>query len=214
MLVFCPQIAHFVVLLRFLRSSGLASNCFLFSLRLVERGLLSAPAGGRVDRHPGLEAAASTTTATVPAATATATVPAAAATATAPAAVPAAATATAAPATAATPSTVPTAAALVPATIPAAIPATIASAASRALGRPRVGVDLEPASGSLLAVELTCGLFLLGRRKLDVSDALEVSRLPVGRQAHVADGSVLGKGLGELPPDLLLAQVLVKALDE
>ena len=84
----------------------------------------------------------------------------------------------------------------------------------RALGRPRVGVDLEPASGSLLAVELTCGLFLLGRRKLDVSDALEVSRLPVGRQAHVADGSVLGKGLGELPPDLLLAQVLVKALDE
>ena len=206
MLVFCPQIAHC-----FTRISTFKWACFLFSLRLIERGLLSAPAGGRVDRHPGLEAAASTTTATVPAATATATAPAAAATATAPAAVPAAATA---PATAATPSTVPTAAALVPTTIPAAIPATIASAASRALGRPRVGVDLEPASGSLLAVELTCGLFLLGRRKLDVSDALEVSRLPVGRQAHVADGSVLGKGLGELPPDLLLAQVLVKALDE
>ena len=70
------------------------------------------------------------------------------------------------------------------------------------------------ATGSLLAVELAGSLLLLGRGKLNVSDALEISGLPIRGQTDAVHGTILGERVGELLPDFLLAQVLIKALDK
>ena len=182
-------------------------------MRSVIKGhllVLTSAAGAGVNGHAGLEvspAAASAKAATTTASPATV---AAAKAATAVAAAKAAAAAATAKAAAAA-----KAAIAVTKAATAATAAEAAATAARARAGVGVGVDLEPATGDLGAVELLGGLVLgLGGLKLDKANALERAGLAVGGQADVLDLAVRAKGLDQGAADVVLGVVAVKALDK